>query len=68
MNAEEALLLTTPYCIAPVTRINGATIGDGKAGGPVFHRLMDAWSERVGLDIIAQITGGAAVSSSAGSS
>ena len=68
MNADEALLLTTPYCIAPVNRINGATIGDGKAGGPVFRRLMDAWSERAGLDIIAQITGRTAVSSSAGSS
>ena len=68
MNANEALLLTTPYCIAPVTRINGAVIGDGKAGGPVYHRLMDAWSERVGLDIIGQITGRTAVMSGAASS
>lgn len=68
MNADEALLLTTPYCMAPVTRINGAAIGDGTAGGPVFHRLIDAWSEKVGLDIVGQITGRAAVSSGAGSS
>ena len=68
MNADEALLLTTPYCLAPVTRINGAVIGDGKAGGPVFHRLMDAWSEKVGLDIIGQIMGRATVASGAATS
>lgn len=54
VNAEEAFLATTPYCMAPCTKINGLTIGDGRPG-PVFQRLMDAWGKRVGLDIIAQI-------------
>ena len=47
------------YCLCPVTRINGQTIGDGKPGA-VYHRLAEAWSERVGMDIVAQITNGAA--------
>lgn len=55
INAQEALLFTTPYCIAPVTRINGLTIGDGEVGGPVFQRLISAWSKRVSLDIAAQV-------------
>ena len=54
INADEALSVTTPYCVMPVTRINGLPIGDGKPG-PVFRRLIDAWSEKVGLDILGQI-------------
>ncbi|MEE3370538.1 MAG: aminotransferase class IV [Planctomycetota bacterium] len=57
-NADEALSTTTPYCLCPVTRINGMPIGDGKPG-PVFHRLAEAWSELVGMDIVAQIVAGA---------
>ena len=53
-NAEEAFESTTPFCLAPVTRINGVPIGDGKPG-PVCGRLLRAWSEKVGLDIVAQI-------------
>ena len=54
MNASEAMLTSTPYCLAPVTRINGAPIGKGDVGGPVFRRLAVAWSELVGLDILEQ--------------
>ena len=56
INAEEAFLATTPYCLAPVTRINNTPIGDGRPG-PVFRRIMDAWSASVGLDILGQIMG-----------
>ena len=56
INAEEAFLATTPYCLAPVTRINNTPIGDGRPG-PVFRRIMDAWSASVGLDILEQIMG-----------
>ena len=55
MQADEAFLASTPYCLAPVTRINGVPIGDRRPGGPIFRRLMEAWSERVGLDIVRQI-------------
>jgi branched-chain amino acid aminotransferase len=54
-NADEAMLASTPYCLAPVTRINGLTIGSGATDGPIFSRLMAAWSERVGLDLLQQI-------------
>lgn len=54
INADEAFMSTTPYCVGPVTRINGLPIGDGKIG-PVTRRLLDAWSAKVGLDIVKQI-------------
>ena len=50
LNADEAFLTSTPYCIMPATRINGVAIGDGKPG-PMVGRLLTAWSEAVGLDI-----------------
>jgi branched-subunit amino acid aminotransferase/4-amino-4-deoxychorismate lyase len=56
MNADEAFLASTPYCLMPVTRINGVAIGDGQPG-PVLRRLLAAWSELVGLDIGGQIQG-----------
>ena len=57
VTADEAFVTTTPYCMAPVTRFNGITIGDGKPGGPVYERLLSAWSEVVGVDIRGQILG-----------
>lgn len=56
VNADEAFLSTTPYCLAPCIRINGITIGDGQSG-PVFRRLITTWSDKVGLDIVAQVLG-----------
>jgi len=58
INADEAFLASTPYCLMPVTRINGVAIGDGRPG-PVLRRLLEAWNELVGLDIYAQIQGAA---------
>ena len=55
VNADEAFLSTTPYCMAPCTRINGIAIGTGKAG-PTFDRLLSLWSELVDLDIRAQVS------------
>ncbi len=57
VNADEALLLTTPYCLAPVTRINSSRIGTGEVQGPIFRRLIEAWSQRVNLNIVGQILG-----------
>jgi branched-chain amino acid aminotransferase len=56
INADEAFLASTPYCIAPVMRINGVTIGTGKPG-EMFRRIIDEWSRLVNLDIVGQITG-----------
>jgi branched-subunit amino acid aminotransferase/4-amino-4-deoxychorismate lyase len=58
MNADEAFLSTTPYCLMPVTKINGVPIADGRPG-PMVRRLLAAWSEEVGLDIERQIQEGA---------
>jgi branched-subunit amino acid aminotransferase/4-amino-4-deoxychorismate lyase len=54
VNADEAFLTSTPYCMMPVTKVNGVMIGDGRPG-PMFRRLIDAWSQDVGLDIMCQI-------------
>jgi len=59
MNADEAFTTSTPYCALPVTKINGVAIGNGSPG-PVWRRLMTAWSELVGVDIERQIRDGAA--------
>jgi branched-chain amino acid aminotransferase len=48
--AAEAFLTSTPCCLMPVTQINGVVIGSGRPG-PVFGRLLQAWSRQVGLDI-----------------
>ena len=54
LTADEAFFTATPYCLVPVTRLNGQDIGDGKRG-KIFQRLMDDWSKVVGLDIEQQI-------------
>ncbi|MYC94246.1 MAG: branched-chain amino acid aminotransferase [Caldilineaceae bacterium SB0661_bin_32] len=54
--ADEAFFTSTPYCIMPATKFNGLPVGDG-AVGPVTLRLLQAWSDLVGLDIIAQAQG-----------
>jgi branched-subunit amino acid aminotransferase/4-amino-4-deoxychorismate lyase len=59
VNADEAFLASTPFCIMPVTKINGLPIGDGKPG-PIFRQLIAAWSQKVGVDIVEQIVSGAA--------
>ncbi|MBI5801631.1 MAG: aminotransferase class IV [Verrucomicrobia bacterium] len=54
VNADEAWLTTTPYCLAPCTKINNIPIGTGKPG-PMFQQMLAAWSRRVGMDIEAQL-------------
>lgn len=51
--ADEMFFTSTPYCIMPATKFNNLTVGDGKVG-PITKRLLEAWSEMVGLDIVAQ--------------
>lgn len=55
VNAEEAWVPTTPYCLGPVVKINGIQIGDGNPG-PVWRKIISKWSEKVGKDIYKEIT------------
>lgn len=54
LSADEAMLSSTPYCLAGVSRINRVAI---PWPGPIFKRLLQAWSEQIGLDIEKQIVG-----------
>ncbi len=54
VTADEAFMTATPFCLLPVTRINGTPINGGSVG-PVFKKLLGRWSANVGLDIEAQI-------------
>lgn len=55
INADEAWVPSTPWCLGPVVRINGEPIGDGQPG-PVWRRVLDRWSELVSKDIFAEMT------------
>ena len=52
-NADEAFLTSTSKCIIPVRSLNGINIG-AKMPGPITRRLLDTWSARVEVDIVAQ--------------
>ena len=56
--ANEAFLSSTPHCLLPVTKFNHRPIGQGTPG-PVFQKLIAAWSKLVGVDIIEQMRSGA---------
>lgn len=49
----EAMLMGTGFCIAGVRAVNGRTL---PWPGPVFRRLLAAWSDHVGVDIARQFT------------
>ena len=53
-NADEAFMTATPFCMIPVTKINGENIGEGKRG-PITENLLKKWSKNVGVDIEKQI-------------
>ena len=51
--ADEAWHTSTTVCMQPITRFNFRPVGDGKPG-PIYRRLLAAWSEEVGVDIAGQ--------------
>jgi branched-chain amino acid aminotransferase len=53
MACREVWLTSTPYCLLPVTRIDGAAIGEGVPGAG-FQAMIERWSNQVGVDIVAQ--------------
>jgi len=54
--ADEAFFTSTPYCIMPATKFNGLPVGAGQVG-PITKQLLAAWSNLVGVDIVAQAQG-----------
>jgi len=52
-HADEAFYTSTGFCMLPCTKINELDIGNGRPG-EMFQRLIDEFSEDVGVDIIAQ--------------
>ena len=52
-SADEILLTSTPFGIAPACRVDGKMIGDGKPGS-MFTRLLRAFGEAVGIDLARQ--------------
>ncbi|KPA19302.1 branched-chain amino acid aminotransferase [Candidatus Magnetomorum sp. HK-1] len=52
--ADEAFITGTPFCLLPVASINSTPIGNGPMG-PITQKLLNTWSDSVGLDIKEQI-------------
>ena len=52
--ADEAFITGTPFCMLPVTHLNGSTIGNGKVGKG-FEDLINQWSVNTSVDIVKQI-------------
>ena len=55
-NADEAFLSSTSPTIVPIQSVNSVKIGK-QVPGPVTKRLTKAWSQMVGVDIVAQALG-----------
>jgi len=52
LEADEALLTGTSFCLAGVSQLNGQSI---PWPGKVFEKLLESWNQRVGMDIRKQI-------------
>ena len=52
--ADEAFMTGTPFCMLPVTSLNGLAIGKGQVGEG-FNRLIGQWSTNADIDIVRQI-------------
>ena len=53
-NADEAFLTAGTFCVLPVGSIDRRPLNES-APGPVTKRILDAWSDMVGVDIVGQI-------------
>jgi len=52
--ADEAFMTGTPFCMLPVTHLNGISIGNGDIG-LIFSKLINQWSQNTDVNIIKQI-------------
>ena len=53
IEADEVMLGSTPFCLLPVTRVDGHSIGDATPG-PLYRQFLKDWSARVGFSISEQ--------------
>jgi branched-chain amino acid aminotransferase len=65
--ADEAFMTGTPFCMLPVTALNGNPIGSGKVG-EIFNKLIRRWGDNTGVNIVEQIQKWSAASGGNGSS
>lgn len=54
LDADEAFMTGTPFCMLPVSALNATPIGK-EPMGPVTRLLLDSWGDSVGVDIPGQI-------------
>ncbi len=51
--ADEVMLVSTPYCLLPVTRINDSAIAGGVPGA-IYGALLSGWNDIAGFDVADQ--------------
>jgi branched-chain amino acid aminotransferase len=56
LEADEAFMTGTPFCVLPVSSLNGQRISKENMGS-ITKNLIDKWGKNVGVDIIKQIKG-----------
>jgi len=54
LEADEAFMTGTPFCILPVSSLNSIPIGN-EPMGKITRQLLDTWGNEVGVDIVEQI-------------
>jgi branched-chain amino acid aminotransferase len=54
VTADEAFMSGTPFCLLPVTSIDGSQIGAGRPG-EITRSILDCWGRNVDVDIAEQI-------------
>ena len=52
--ADEAFMTSTSLCICPISKVNGAAVGERRVPGPVTQQLMAAFSDLAGMDYVEQ--------------
>jgi branched-chain amino acid aminotransferase len=50
-NADEIFVTANTICMVPISKINSRPVGK-KVPGPITEKLLAAWSEKVGVDIV----------------
>jgi branched-chain amino acid aminotransferase len=54
--ADEIFVTSTSLVVCPVSKFNGAAVGDGAVPGPITKRLTQAYIELVDCDFVRRYT------------